>query len=537
MTYLQMNNITDSNTRIIIGNPGCGKTSTLINELKQVAESGIPLTQLMYSSFSRAAIEEAVTRALAALHLTSDKNAWNKELKYFKTMHALAYHFLGLSADSLLSGYNLQNFGKLVGLVFSADITEDIMRRKNFQTRGDKAMAIIQTARLLNRSIRDYMIGEKIEEFTIHDIEDLAKRYQDFKILNSLYDYTDMLIMAQHTDFEVPHLHTLFVDEAQDLSTMHWILVNKFAANAEHIIIAGDDKQAINTFAGADIDTFLSLKGKVETLEQSYRIPKKIYTLANTVMSKMRKYRKEGSSWKPRREEGSWEYCNTIPWRKIITGDWLLLARTESQLRDLRDRMLTLEIGAIPFTIKGQPPIDTDIFVVLNLLEMQKEGKINLLSDYLLLTDEDTEERRKAKLDYIRMFKKFFDCSTPPGRPWEIDESFINAISAGTFSCGKKLSRNEIRYAKKLYPLYKTKKNNLFTDSKVRLMTIHTAKGREADNVLVCLAIPQQVRNVIMENVSDVEAKVLYVAITRARKHLYLMRPRKAGVSFEKYLH
>ena len=61
--------------------------------------------------------------------------------------------------------------------------------------------------------------------------------------------------------------------------------------------------------------------------------------------------------------------------------------------------------------------------------------------------------------------------------------------------------------------------SNMFN---VKLSTIHAAKGAEADNVILCT----DVSPATYENIdTDMENRVWYVAITRARKKLYLVPP------------
>jgi len=62
------------------------------------------------------------------------------------------------------------------------------------------------------------------------------------------------------------------------------------------------------------------------------------------------------------------------------------------------------------------------------------------------------------------------------------------------------------------------------------LSTIHSAKGREWDTVsilnLVDGCIPSDMATGMPEQI-DEERRLLYVAMTRAREHLYLIQPRR----------
>ena len=49
------------------------------------------------------------------------------------------------------------------------------------------------------------------------------------------------------------------IDEAQDLSPLQWEMVEHMTAKCPEIYYAGDDDQAIYSWAGADVNHFLNL--------------------------------------------------------------------------------------------------------------------------------------------------------------------------------------------------------------------------------------------------------------------------------------
>lgn len=524
-----MTNLNKKNTRIIIGNPGCGKTTKLISELQKLYQEGTPLERIAYCSFSVAAIDEAVSRALKALKIstttsstTSKAGDYKGKLIYFKTLHAMAFRLLGLDSSSLLSETGMKDFAHSQGL----RITGDYIRKKGLphrMTPGDKIMQVIGVSELCNKSIRDYMVENNIHDIPINIVEKVAHNYKAFKILNSQYDYTDMLIMAKNTDIEVPELDYLFIDEAQDLSSLQWILVNKLASKAEHIIIAGDDKQAVNSFSGADVDTFLSLPGRVETLKQSYRTPKLVYDIANKLVEKMSTYRKEGAIWRPRRIEGTYNIVSSLPLDKIQKGgDWLILARGGYQLQTLANELYKIEAGQKPilFTLNNMPPIDLDAYAIIWLYKRYNKDMIrNLVSPPDSRTTPDQIANKKK---YQRIFSKFirnaFPLEEAANKEWH--EIFVNEDPV------------KLRYLQKTYPLYESYGDEMFKKATVRLMTIHSAKGREADNVVVYLNVPKTVSDTLRYDDSDIEIKVFYVAITRAKQNLYLYQDKKQRYSY-----
>ena len=60
---------------------------------------------------------------------------------------------------------------------------------------------------------------------------------------------------------------------------------------------------------------------------------------------------------------------------------------------------------------------------------------------------------------------------------------------------------------------------------RVRISTIHGAKGAEADNVLLTTDMSKRCWDSMIEN-PDPELRVWYVGITRTRNEINLLRPR-----------
>ena len=74
---------------VVLGPPGTGKTTYLLNKVEEFLDAGIQPEKLGYVAFTKRAANEALTRAV-------DKFGYEpKELTYFRTLHSLCYHWLG----------------------------------------------------------------------------------------------------------------------------------------------------------------------------------------------------------------------------------------------------------------------------------------------------------------------------------------------------------------------------------------------------------------------------------------------------------
>lgn len=89
------------NATIVFGPPGCGKTHFLLNEVEKALTRGVRPNRIIFVGFTRKAIREAVERACSKFGLTE------KDLPHFKTLHAMAFHALGLSRGDMLGTEDL----------------------------------------------------------------------------------------------------------------------------------------------------------------------------------------------------------------------------------------------------------------------------------------------------------------------------------------------------------------------------------------------------------------------------------------------
>lgn len=523
---------TKENTEIIIGNPGCGKTTELIRRVADLLESGVKPSAIAYCSFSVAAIEEAIARATIKCDLKKESFPW------FRTLHSMAFQMLGLNTQQTMQDYHLRDFGSMMNMSFTS-VDKSKIKNTGFVTKDDKMIQLINVSRLYDKPIRDYMIDISCEDFSVERVEEVAELYKRFKLANGIFDYTDMLLLAKNTELDIPDFEHLFIDEAQDLSTLQWILAKKMAEKSKHITIAGDDKQCINEFAGADVDSFLNIDGKVTVLEQSYRVPKRVYNMANRVMTQMSKYREEGTKWKPREEDGVLRFCSWLPVRDMMDGEWMILARTNGQLTEIAKKLINAASDvALVFTINNQPPIDVDVFRAIKLFEIDKTPSGRTKEDLVIFKEEDSEEDRKKKLEYILLFKKFIDNGKASGtQPWELTEQFMEAFNQKSWlNAFNKLGIGERRYINYLKPKYEEEGMEIFKFAPIKLLTIHSAKGTEADNVVVVTNVSRSVAETIAKKESDTEVKVFYVAVTRAKKRLFLMTNDERKVNYKTYL-
>ena len=90
---------------IVLGPPGTGKTTTLLNEVDKYLKQTDP-DKIGYFSFTQKAAYEARDRAMSKFNLSED------DLPYFRTLHSLAFRRLGIKKDEVMQRRHYEDLGK-----------------------------------------------------------------------------------------------------------------------------------------------------------------------------------------------------------------------------------------------------------------------------------------------------------------------------------------------------------------------------------------------------------------------------------------
>jgi DNA helicase-2/ATP-dependent DNA helicase PcrA len=339
----------------------------------------------------------------------------------------------------------------------------------------------------------------------------VERSYRHYKRSKDLLDFTDLLEMAVVEHDRLPKLEVLIVDEAQDLSRLQWLMVEALAAKAKRVFLAGDDDQAVFTWAGADVKSFLSFQGNITILDQSYRVPSTVHALANAIVHRIRE--RQPKEWKARDFEGMVKTYYRFEDVPIDEGQWLIMAATNYMLNPVHE---WLKSQGIVFERSGIPSLSPAMIKAVVYWERLRSGEevegVYVRDVYKYLGGEFVARGHRTFKGGDDLMPYTLD-HLKEHHGLQTDDIWHTALS--------RIPEDKREY---LIAVLR-RKTKLATAGRIKLSTIHGAKGGEADNVMLMMDLSPKFAKEYATNGDNVH-RLFYVGITRAKQSLHLVLPK-----------
>lgn len=453
---------------LVLARAGSGKTTVLVESLKYVPKG----KKILALAFNKIIQQEL--RKRAPLHV-----------------QAYTFHSLGYQAVK-------HRFGEVAIDQFKAqNIVKEVVGDEDYDLVENICQAMTLCKCFLKDSPKDIenlifkfgidTCGIEFNKFISYVIQSLGK----CKAMTKTIDFDDMCWFVFVHNLNVGKYDYVFVDEYQDLNRSQLVIAEKACnSNNGRLIFFGDDLQDLYSWRGSDASM---VKGfledglaKVLPLPISYRCPVKIIDMARQWATDIESA--------PTAADGNIEdvHFNEL-FNKVKPGNFIL-SRTNAPLIKICLKLIRQRVKA---TIKGKD-------IGGNLSYLIKKSKKKTIPAFLNWLEKWKEEElaklEEKKINPSNLLDKY-ECLK------ELCDEYTNLTDV-------------IQAIKDLF-------NDTDENNKVVLSSVHRAKGTETNDVFLLHWTFKVWFHEEMEKEpgeENEEMNIAYVAITRAKKNLYLVK-------------
>ena len=576
---------------LVLAGAGSGKTKVLTNRIANLIDNGISSANILAITFTNKAAKEMKDRVFNLIgndaYMIQISTFHSLGLKILKENYEkLGYdkNFVVIDSDDALT--------VIKKIMKDMNLSPQYYNAKNIRNKISSAkneLMDLQSFANLEYDKNIVKVYEKyLEKLKLNNSVD----FDDLLILpiRLFREYPSVLESYQE------RYKYILIDEYQDTNECQYIFSKMLAKKYKNIFVVGDNDQAIYAFRGANYKNILNFEKdypdcKTILLEENYRSTKTILNAANSVIrnNKLRKDKnlwsnnEEGELIKYIRTDGEKEEADYVAKeiKKLISEgvnpvDIAVLYRTNAQSRVMEEACLK---NNIPYKIIGSFYFYNrkeikDLICYLRLINNYKDdvsllrvinvpkrkigektidniSNVALVNNSCLFDAINGGKELEFKNLILDLKEKCENLSLTEMVELVLDKSGIKQELENEKSLDSEIRLENLEEFKSITKNYEEEYGVISLDdflneislvsdmsehqdgnNKVSLMTVHSVKGLEFDDVFV-IGMEEGIfphYNAINEGTNSAieeERRLCYVAITRAKKKLWLLNAKK----------
>ncbi len=537
---------------LIVAGAGTGKTRTLTSRLIHLINSGVEPDKILALTFTNKAAREMMDRLEGELKGLKTRPS-------IGTFHSLGARILRVEAEAL---------GRTKDFVIfddhdSFDLIKKLIKEMGFSPKEQKPSEFYRYISAIKNGMSEMSETEAPAGVGRATAEEFYKRYEGGLLRHNAFDFDDLLeklVLVLKDNPEIlkkyqKRYQYVLVDEYQDLNNIQYEFLKLLSRDGGNLSVVGDAAQTIYTWRGSNINIFLNFEkdwpgAQITLLEENYRSTSNIIDAASGVLLgertlspnlKYKLWTKNGEGKAvtllesgSEEEEAEWIVDKIVEKRISAPAETqAILYRTNAQSRALEQALLR---RGVPYRVFGG----------MRFYERREIKDVLAGLRYALNRGDEISKERLEKSVLKTRFRRFEAelNSTESKDPLELIRLFLNSTDYLQYierSMTDPTERKEniaelIHFAsefKELPPFLEqisllqsadnlSKRNN--SDGLI-LSTVHLAKGLEFDTVFISgvkEGLIPHARSFYDQESLEEERRLLYVAMTRARKELYL---------------
>jgi DNA helicase-2/ATP-dependent DNA helicase PcrA len=555
---------------LIVAGAGTGKTKTLTSRIVQFINDGILPERICSITFTNKAAKEMARRV-------------NRTGPFLGTFHALGAKILRKECKMVGRDPNFAIFDAHDSFDLVKKAVKEVlppkkakedeifpMTKRQRATQETPAYFDQKISEIKNLGEEAAMEKDKVLSSSFEKRSRVMRVFEKYESLlekNNAFDFDDLIekvttLFKTHPEILTKYqkmFDVILVDEYQDINPKQYELVSLLAKKHRNLSVVGDDEQTIYSWRYANIKTFLDFdkewKGaEVHFLEENYRSTGTIIRAAAAVV-KNNRFRTPKNLWtqnpdgEPITLFEAWGENDEAEWiaeqiKKLRAADKLadigILYRTNAQSRAIEQALIRY---GIPYRIFGglkfyERKEVKDVVAALRYISNRKD---EVAKERL---EKNLTKRRFAEFDtqvlatvaagdpgeaitplkaiklFLESFRYFEYLEANSMNADEREENITELITFASEFTDLNVLLERLSLLEAADEIGKKPANQ---GKDVNLMTIHLAKGLEFDSVFIAGAaegfLPHG-RSIENEAMLEEERRLMYVAMTRARKKL-----------------
>jgi DNA helicase-2/ATP-dependent DNA helicase PcrA len=563
----------------LFGGPGSGKTTALLDRVDEMLDEGVAIDDILVVSYTRAAAAEVRERLAERLDRPPKSLKGN-----VCTMHAKAYGLLGLSRGDVVGEKHKSEFCEEYGIEFEDEYDSNRRRSARSTTIGNKIIATSQWLQRTRRDAADWYdvpFQWNVDEVRLPpdvdpnaqtgnkytptwpsdddriDVPEVIRAWRAYKGEQGVVGFADMLERVKQRSL-VPSVNHLVIDEFQDITTLQHDVYEEWKPHMESVLIAGDDDQVVYAWQGADPALLLEAEPDDDiVLPNSYRLPSNVLNVVNREIRHITE--RQEKDLKPRKEGGTVEAVRSPSMIELVRNVTKTLDHTEAE----EETVMVLFRARYQLFQFMDEFVSTGIpFGSLTDMSMWDER----LQGYVSAVEKHENEEPLTGLEARRLAEMLADSAFGTGErddlfdaldelkdeedarleDFTVDTAFVKEyapFTPGPASASDMLTRVS-NFQERSVKAYFNGDYRGMDPSRLRVGTIHSAKGREADHVFIATDLTEKVVEQMAASVgdddipagidfvkssdpvpvlTDNERRVFYVGMSRARERLVML--------------
>lgn len=572
---------------LVLAGPGSGKTLVITQRLKNLIQNiKIDPSNILVITFTKAAAKEMKERFLRIMPAEGRRVTFGTFHAVFFMILKYAYHFE--ASNIIREEEKLQLLREMVhsmGLEYE-DETEFVQGLLS-------EISLVKNSRLSLEHYYSINCSKEAFSDIYNEYQQFLKKrrkidFDDMLVYTyELFSERKDILSAWQKKYRY-----ILIDEFQDVNQIQYDIVRMLAERERNLFVVGDDDQSIYRFRGAKPEIMLNMPKdypdiKIVNLSYNYRCPKDVVDMASRIIVNNReRFDKEIIAAKPEehsitferyesQREENLKIIDRIRMGETPYSEIAVLFRTNTQARILMEQMMEYNI---PYIAKDKVPniyehwIAKDLFAYIRIAGGSRRRR-----DFLMIMNrpkryisrdslseetvsfekwqafyaeqtwvEDRIEKLHMDIQCIRTMRPFaainyirkaigYDSFIEEYAEYrKIEKEGLYEVLDALQESSKEYTGFEEwfahieRYKKELEEVYAQQKNQ---KEAVTLATFHSSKGLEFEEVHI-IDVNEGItpyKKAVLPSDMEEERRMFYVAVTRAKKKLYLYAPKKVN--------